>query len=248
MSQEQFKREVADAAVGLTVAWLRPNDILGVGTGTTVNYFIESLGKRDFGFRGAFSSSVASTRALNDMGIPVLDPNCGERAALYVDGADEVDYRGVLIKGGGGALTREKIIAVLSDSFVCIVDESKLVARLGLFPLPIEVIPMAIAHVSNEIAQLGGSVQERQGFRTDNGNAMLDVENLRFEDPGALERCLNHIPGVVENGVFWSNRPGLTLVGSEGGVEVRGTRAALRLHAAKLRSTSVSCQTTYASK
>ena len=241
MNQDLLKQQVATVAIELAQAWLRPNDILGVGTGSTVNYFIDALGEQTFDLRGAFSSSDASTRLLQDIGIEVLDSNCGERAALYVDGADEVDANGALIKGAGGALTREKIVASLSDNFVCLVDESKVVDRLGVgnFPLPVEVIPMAKASVEARIAQLGGVPKERNGFRTDNGNLILDVEHLDLSDPEGMEQTLNNIPGVVENGVFWSNRPVLTLVSHENGVDARGTTEMLRLHETKLGSTSV---------
>lgn len=241
MNQDLLKQRVATVAIELAQAWLRPNDILGVGTGSTVNYFIDALREQNFDLRGAFSSSDASTRLLRDIGIEVLDSNCGERAALYVDGADEVDANGALIKGAGGALTREKIVASLSDNFVCLVDESKVVDRLGIgnFPLPVEVIPMAKANVEAQITQLGGMSKERDGFRTDNGNLILDIEHLDLSDPEGMEQTLNNIPGVVENGVFWSNRPVLTLVSHENGVDARGTTEMLRLHETKLGSTSV---------
>ena len=241
MSQDSLKQQVATVAVKLVQAWLNPTDILGVGTGSTVDYFIEELGKQGISLRGAFSSSDASTQALRDIGINVLDSNCGERAVLYVDGADEVDANSALIKGGGGALTREKIIASLSDNFVCLVDESKVVDKLGEFPLPVEVIPMAKAHVEAQIAQLGGLPKEREGFRTDNGNLILDIEQLDLSEPEGIEQALNNIPGVVENGVFWQNRPLMTLIGLEDGVTVRGdsktvTRFADVLDATRLRT------------
>lgn len=241
MNQDVLKQQVATAAIELAQAWIRPNDILGVGTGSTVNYFIDALGEQNFDLRGAFSSSDASTRLLRDIGIEVLDSNCGARATLYVDGADEVDANGALIKGAGGALTREKIVASLSDNFVCLVDESKVVDRLGVgnFPLPVEVIPMAKAHVEAEITRLGGMPSEREGFQTDNGNLILDVRELDLSDPESIEQTLNNIPGVVENGVFWSNKPALTLVSYENRVEVLGSAEMLQLHATKLSRTSV---------
>lgn len=241
MNQDLLKQQVATVAIELAQAWLRPNDILGVGTGSTVNCFIDALGEQNFDLRGAFSSSDASTRALRDIGIEVLDSNCGERAALYVDGADEVDANGALIKGAGGALTREKIVASLSDNFVCLVDESKVVEHLGVgnFPLPIEVIPMAKAHVKAEITRLGGIPKEREGFQTDNGNLILDIRDLDLTDPESIEQALNNIPGVVENGVFWNNRPVLTLVSHKNGVNVHGSAEMLQLHATKLSATSV---------
>ncbi len=241
MNQDLLKQQVATVAIELAQAWLRPNDILGVGTGSTVNYFIDALGEQNFDLRGAFSSSDASTRLLRDIGIEVLDSNCGERATLYVDGADEVDANGALIKGAGGALTREKIVASLSNNFVCLVDESKVVDRLGVgnFPLPVEVIPMAKAHVEAEITRLGGMPSEREGFQTDNGNLILDVRELDLSDPESIEQTLNNIPGVVENGVFWNNRPVLTLVSHKNGVDVHGSAEMLQLHATKLSRTSV---------
>ena len=239
MSQDQLKQQVAEVACELARAWLGPNDILGVGTGSTVNFFIDEVEKQSLSLRGAYSSSDASTEALQEIGIEVLDSNCGERAALYIDGADEVDACGALIKGAGGALTREKIVAALSDSFVCVVDESKVVERLGEFPLPVEVIPMAKAYVEAQIVKLGGLPRERESFRTDNGNLILDVERLDLSDPEAIEQTLNNIPGVVENGVFSANRPDLTLVGNGGEVIAYGKSEVLRLHATKLEATSV---------
>ncbi len=239
MSQDQLKQQVATVAVELVQAWLGPDDILGVGTGSTVNFFIDELEKQRVRLRGAFSSSDASTQALLEIGIDVLDSNCGERAVLYVDGADEFDADGALIKGAGGALTREKIVAALSDNFVCLVDESKVVKRLGACPLPVEVIPMAKAHVEAQIARLGGMPQERSNFRTDNGNLILDVERLDLSDADAVEQMLNNIPGVVENGVFAANRPELTLGGFESGVVAYGKSEVLQRHSAKLRASAV---------
>ena len=243
MSQDQLKQQVAEVAVELAKTWLSPNDILGVGTGSTVNFFIELLSREKLELRGAFSSSDASTRALKKIGVDVLDSNCGERASLYVDGADEIDSNGALIKGGGGALTREKIVASLSDRFVCLVDESKVVERLGNFPLPVEVIPMAKASVEAQIAQLEGRSREREGFRTDNGNLILDVESIDLSDPQSVEQALNNIPGVVENGVFWANRPTLSLIGRRCGIEVVATAEILRRHASNLQTIGVCCET-----
>ena len=245
MSQDQLKQKVAEVAIELAQAWLGPSDILGVGTGSTVNFFIDELGRRKVNLRGAFSSSDASTRALKEIGIEVLDSNCGERAVLYIDGADEVDSEGALIKGAGGAHTREKIVASLSESFICLVDESKVVERLGLgdFPLPVEVIPMAKALVEAQIAQLGGVPLEREGFRTDNGNLILDVEDLDLNDPESVERRLNNIPGVVENGIFSGNRPSVTLVGHDCGVELRCTESIRQRHASKWNAIDVCCET-----
>ena len=208
-----------------------------------MNFFIDELGKQNLSLRGAFSSSDATTRALQEIGIEVLDSNCGERATLYIDGADEVDARGALIKGGGGALTREKIVASLSESFVCLVDRSKAVERLGKFPLPVEVIPMARAHVEAQIVQLGGVPREREGFRTDNGNLILDITGMNLRNPEEVEQNLNNIPGVVENGIFWANRPSITLVGHDCGVELRSTEIVRSRHASKWQSLNVCCET-----
>lgn len=232
-------------AAEFAAATLQSGDILGVGTGSTVNHFIDALAERELTIRGAFSSSDASTRLLEKIGVQVLDSNCGARAALYVDGADEVDAHGAVTKGGGGALTREKIVAALSDTFLCVVDDSKLVDCLGGFPLPVEVIPMAQALVAGKIADLGGHARLREGFRTDNGNVILDVENLVVADPAKLEQTLNSIPGVVENGVFWTNRPALTLVSCSCGVEARGSSDMLRAHAALLAKVSICCATAW---
>ncbi|MYD42542.1 MAG: ribose-5-phosphate isomerase RpiA [Gammaproteobacteria bacterium] len=245
MDQEQLKQQVAQVAADFVTAKLKPHDILGVGTGSTVNHFIAALHERNVSVRGAFSSSEASSAALADIGIQVFDSNCGERAALYVDGADEIDARGALTKGGGGALTREKIVAALSDVFICLVDETKLVDRLGGFPIPVEVIPMARAHVAARLAELGGEPRLREDFRTDNGNVILDVAQLEVQDPEDLECTLNNIPGVVENGVFWENRPTLALVSCGCGVEVRGAKQMLASFADLLQGTGVCCETTF---
>ncbi len=244
MLQVQLKQQVAKTAIELAAAWLRPGDILGIGTGSTVSYFIKELGERKLPIRGVFSSSEASSEALHELGVDILDTNCGERASLYIDSADEIDSNGALIKGGGGALTREKVVASLSQDFLCLVDESKVVECLGRFPLPVEAIPMAKSHVASRIEQLGGKPQERFDFRTDNGNVILDVENLTIDDPQTLERTLNNITGVVENGVFWKNRPSLTLVSCENGVGVCGTAECFHEHDEKLKAAAVCCYRT----
>ena len=212
MSQDQLKRKVGSLAARFIRSVLKPDDILGVGTGSTVNCFIDELATADLQFKGAYSSSDASTALLQDAGIKVLDPNDGDRAAIYVDGADEVDSQGALTKGGGGALAREKIVAAMSEHFLCLVDHTKVVKTLGDFPLPIASLPMARRLVVSEIEKLGGQAVIREGFTTDDGSEILDVHGLTIDDPKALERRLNAIPGVVENGIFALHRPFLVLV------------------------------------
>ena len=202
MSQTEGKRRSGDKAA----EYVTDGSIVGVGTGSTVAYFIAALGRIKHRIEGAVSSSEHSTRLLKDLGIPVLDLNCSGPLALYVDGADECDRHRRLIKGGGAALTREKIIAEASKQFVCIIDASKQVELLGRFPVPIEVIPMARSVVAREVVQLGGQPIWREGTVTDNGNWILDVHNWQIADPVALERDLNQIPGVVTVGLF-ARRP-----------------------------------------
>lgn len=244
MDQNESKRLVASTAVEMLDTWVPEDGILGVGTGSTVNFFIDALAEHNVKVRGTFSSSEASTERLVAHGFEVLDSNCGERAALYVDGADEVDQLGALTKGGGGALTREKIVAALSDAFLCLVDETKVVDQLGAFPTPIEVIPMAQAHVVQELRKIGGRPEIRKNFRTDNGNLILDVHDLDLKDPQSMEAQLNSVPGVVENGIFGLNRPTLTLVGCECGVEVRGSATKLAEHANVVQQSNVCCSKT----
>jgi ribose 5-phosphate isomerase A len=214
MDQESNKRRAAEAALEL----VGEGGIVGVGTGSTVNFFIDGLATRRGRIAGAVSSSVASTRRLESHGIPVLDLNDAGEIEVYVDGADEATRRLHLIKGGGGALTREKIIAAASRQFVCIVDEQKLVERLGRFPLPVEVIPMARRHVASQLARFGGQAVWREGFVTDNGNHILDVRGLAIEDPVALEGEINQIAGVVTVGLFARRPADLLLVGTSAGV------------------------------
>jgi ribose 5-phosphate isomerase A len=214
MSRDEKKRAAAAAAL----EFLQPGWVVGVGTGSTTNHFIAALAERKHGIDGAVASSESSARRLRDAGIRLLDLNDTDRLPIYVDGADEATRDRELIKGGGGALTREKIIASASDSFVCIVDDSKLVERLGAFPLPVEVIPLALRQVARQIERLGGRPVERDGFVTDNGNRILDVHDLRVEDAGALEVRLNALPGVVENGLFSLRRADVLLVGGEDGI------------------------------
>ena len=189
------------------------NSIIGVGTGSTVNYFIEELAKIKHLFKGAVSSSEASTKLLENSGIEVLELNDVDEIIVYVDGADEVDPSYNLIKGGGGAHTREKIVASASNEFVCIVDESKLVKVLGNFPLPIEVMVKSRSYVAREIVKLGGVPELRQNFFTDQDNQILDVTNLKIDDPLALEKNVNLIPGVLDNGIFAKCKPQKVIVG-----------------------------------
>ena len=189
------------------------NSIIGVGTGSTVNYFIEELLKIKHLFKGAVSSSEASTKLLENAGIEVFELNDIDEIIVYVDGADEVDPSHNLIKGGGGAHTREKIVASASNEFVCIVDESKLVKVLGNFPLPIEVMVKSRSYVAREIVKLGGVPELRQNFFTDQDNQILDVTNLKIDDPLALEKNVNLIPGVLDNGIFAKCKPQKVIVG-----------------------------------
>ena len=221
MDRDQIKAAVAQAAVALIEPRLATDTVVGVGTGSTANHFIDALAKIRHKFDAAVSSSEASTERLKTGGIHVLDLNAAPAVAVYVDGADEVDPSNALIKGGGGALTREKIVAATAEAFVCIVDDAKLVERLGAFPLPVEVVPMARGLVARRLVGLGGQPVHRRGFVTDNGNVILDVHGLSIVDPDALETRINDIPGVVANGIFAAERPEVVLVGTPGGVERR---------------------------
>jgi len=215
MSADDKKKRAADAAIG----FVRDGMTVGVGTGSTVNHFIAALaGWRDR-IAGAVSSSEASTRLLRAAGIEVMDLNSAGNLELYVDGADEATRHLELIKGGGGALTREKIVAAASDRFVCIVDDSKLVDVLGRFPLPVEVIPMARSLVARKLLKLGGQPVWREGLVTDNGNVILDVHNLEILEPAALETEVNQIPGVVTVGLFARRPADVLLVAGDNGVE-----------------------------
>ena len=198
MSQNEGKRRSGEKAA----EYVTDGSIVGVGTGSTVAFFIEALGRMKHRIEGAVSSSEQSTRLLKELGIPVLDLNSTGPLSLYVDGADECDPHGRLIKGGGAALTREKIIAEASAKFVCIIDASKQVPLLGRFPVPVEVIPMARSLVARKLVELGGQPVWREGVVTDNGNWILDVHNWQLTDPVAMERELNQIPGVVTCGLF----------------------------------------------
>jgi ribose 5-phosphate isomerase A len=214
MNQDQKKQRAAEAALG----FVRDGEVIGVGTGSTVNFFIDALAALKNRIAGAVSSSEASTQRLLAHGIEVLDLNAAGELGVYVDGADEATRALELIKGGGGALTREKIIAASSRRFVCIVDEQKVVERLGRFPLPVEVIPMARSLVARELARLGGNPVLREGFVTDNGNQILDVRGLDIPDPAALETTVNQITGVVTVGLFARRPADVLLVGTAAGV------------------------------
>lgn len=201
-TQDQLKQEVAAAAIDYCMSKIRPDDILGIGTGSTANFFIDMLGEHRHRFAATVASSEASTQRLTAQGIQVLDLREVERIGIYVDGADEVNPKKEMIKGGGAALTREKIVASASDEFVCIVDSSKQVDVLGTFPLPIEVIPMASNLVAKQLEKMGGHPMLREGVMTDNGNAIIDVHGLKIENAPEMERSLNQIAGVVTNGLF----------------------------------------------
>jgi|TARA_B100000959_G_C14934261_1_gene605020 ribose 5-phosphate isomerase A len=207
MSQDRKKKNAAKIAID----YVKNNSIIGIGTGTTINFFIEELGKHKGLIDGAVSTSVATEKLLREQNIPVLPLNSVIDLPIYIDGADEATHNKHLIKGGGGALTQEKIVAAASKQFVCIIDDSKLVPLLGGFPLPVEVIPMAQSYVGREIAKLGGQPELRQDFLTDNGNIILDIHNLKIENPSDLENQLNQITGVVTNGLF-AKRPADTLI------------------------------------
>lgn len=221
MTQDELKKAVASAAAKQIEPQLESTTIVGVGTGSTTNFFIDELASIRHKFDGAVASSVASAERLKAHNIPVYELNTVNDVLVYVDGADETNDHLQLIKGGGGALTREKIIAAVAEQFICIVDDSKLVDILGAFPLPVEVIPMARSHVARELIKLGGVPEYRQGFVTDNGNIILDVYNLQISEPLALESKINNITGVVSNGLFAQRPADLLLIGSARGVESR---------------------------
>jgi ribose 5-phosphate isomerase A len=212
--QQAQKEQVAQAAL----RFVRPDMILGVGTGSTVNCFIEALAASGIRLEAAVSSSEATTALLESHGIEVKDLNLAGTLDLYIDGADEFDIHRRLIKGGGGALTREKIVTAASRRFVCIVDESKKVGVLGKYPLPVEVIPMARSFVARQLVAMGGQPELRQNFLTDNGNVILDVHNMDLVDPLGVEQRLNNLPGVVTNGL-WAIRPAdLVLMATASGI------------------------------
>lgn len=215
MNQDEMKKAVAAAAI----EYVEAGSIVGVGTGSTANYFIDELAKIKGRIDTTVASSVASAERLKGHGIPVEDLNMVNEIAVYVDGADETNKYLHLIKGGGGALTREKIVAAVSKKFVCIADESKLVDMLGTFPLPVEVIPMARSYVARELVKLGGQPVYREGFVTDNGNVILDVHNLQIMNPVEMEATLNGIVGVVTNGLFAARPADVLLLGTPSGVK-----------------------------
>ncbi len=219
MTQDELKRAVAQAAFSYVESLLDDDTIVGVGTGSTANFFIEELGKIGHKINGTVASSDESARRLKEQNIPVYDLNSVNEVTVYVDGADESNDHLQLIKGGGAALTREKIIAAVAREFVCIADESKMVKLLGKFPLPVEVIPMARSHVARQIVKLGGDPVYREGVVTDNGNHILDVFNLEILDPRKLERDLNQITGVVTNGLFAERGADRLLLGTSSGVQ-----------------------------
>jgi ribose 5-phosphate isomerase A len=215
MTQDEMKKAVAMAALD----YVEMGSIVGVGTGSTANFFIDGLATIKGKIDGTVASSVASADRLKGHGIRVLDLNEAGQLGLYVDGADESNRFLHLVKGGGGALTREKIVAAASEKFVCIADESKLVDVLGKFPLPVEVIPMAQSYVAREIAKMGGRPVLRDGFTTDNGNIILDVHDLEILEPTKLEQQLNNVAGVVTNGLFALRPADILLLGKPDGVE-----------------------------
>lgn len=219
LTQDELKTLVGRAALEHVPA----GSVVGVGTGSTVDKFIDALGealKADpQRVSGAVSSSVRSTQRLQALGVPVLEAEAVTGLGVYVDGADEIDHAGNMIKGGGAALTREKIVAELAERFVCIADESKLVQALGKFPLPVEVIPMAAAQVIRAFAAIGGQAQVREGVTTDNGNIIVDVRGLQITDPARFESDVNQWPGVVTVGVFARNKANVCLLGTTAGVK-----------------------------
>ncbi len=215
MGQDELKRAVAKAAI----AYIPADCIVGVGTGSTANYFIDELAKIKHEIRGAVASSEASATRLKQHGIEVLSLNDAGSLPVYVDGADEITQHMHMIKGGGGALTREKIVAAASKKFICVCDSSKLVDMLGKFPLPIEVIPMARSFVARQLVALGGQPKLREGFTTDNGNVILDVLGLKIMNPVELESTLDHIAGVVTNGLFARRAADVLLLGTSEGVK-----------------------------
>jgi ribose 5-phosphate isomerase A len=215
MNNEDKKKSVAQAAMD----YIQIGDVVGVGTGTTANYFIDELANKKGTIDGAVASSNASAERLQSHGIRILDLNATGQLAVYIDGADEATKQRALIKGGGGALTREKIVASASDKFVCIADDSKLVGTLGNFPLPVEVIPMARGSVARQLVKLGGVPELREGFTTDNGNIILDVHNLEILEPVKMEMQISAYAGVVTVGIFAIRPADVLLLGTDSGIE-----------------------------
>lgn len=215
MSQNSYKQAAAEAAL----AFVEEGTIVGIGTGSTANFFIDALAGMKDRIKGAVASSEASAERLRGHGIEVFDLNSVSDIPVYVDGADEVNQHREMIKGGGGALTREKIVAAVARQFICIVDDTKVVKRLGAFPLPVEVIPMARSYVARKLAGLGGQPMLREGFVTDNGNVIIDVRNLEIDRPIKLEEDINNLVGVVTNGLFARRPADVVLVGGKNGVD-----------------------------
>ncbi len=218
LSQQDLKEQAAEAALQYIAPMLTKDAVIGVGTGSTADLFIDGLARYRTQFRAAVASSERSAKRLTEAGILVLDLNQVETMPVYVDGADEINAKLHMIKGGGGALTREKIVASVAREFVCIADESKLVEHLGRFPLPIEVLPIARQAVARVIASLGGKPVLREGFVTDNGNQILDVSGLTISDACALEQQLNNLPGVVTNGLFAMRGADVALLATQSGI------------------------------
>lgn len=219
MTQDQLKQAVAKAAVDYTLKRIEYDSIIGIGTGSTANFFIDYLAEHKARFAATVASSEASAQRLRDRGIEVVELNSAGELAIYIDGADETNARLELIKGGGGALTREKIVAACAKEFVCIADESKWVEQLGQFPLPVEVIPMARGYVGREIVKLGGDPVYREGVVTDNGNQILDIYNFPIPTPRKIEETLNNITGVVTNGLFALRPADVLLLATAEGVK-----------------------------
>ncbi|KLN64410.1 MULTISPECIES: ribose-5-phosphate isomerase RpiA [Vibrio] len=216
MTQDEMKKEAGWAAL----KYVEKDSIVGVGTGSTVNHFIDALATMKDDIKGAVSSSEASTEKLKSLGIEVFDCNEVAKLDIYVDGADEINAARDMIKGGGAALTREKIVAAISDKFVCIVDNTKAVDVLGEFPLPVEVIPMARSYVARELVKLGGDPAYREGVKTDNGNVILDVHNMQIADPKTLEDKINAIAGVVTVGLFAHRGADVVITGTPEGAKI----------------------------
>ncbi len=223
MTQDELKQNVAKVAL----EYVEENSIIGVGTGSTINHFIDFLGQIKSNIKGAVASSLATEKRLKEKGIPIIESNMVDDLPLYIDGADAYNLHRQLVKGGGGALTREKILASASKQFICIVDESKKVDVLGEFPIAVEVLPFARSFVAREIIKIGGNPIYRQDFKTDNGNIILDVHNLTLTDPLKIEHTLNNIPGVLCNGIFAERRADMVLVASEKGMKVLGANTLL---------------------
>lgn len=219
MTQDELKQAVAQAAADYVASTVAEGAVIGIGTGSTANYFIDAIAPLRARYRGAVASSEATRQRLEKHGFSVLDLNAVTEIPVYVDGADEINSQLHMIKGGGGALTREKIVAAVASRFVCIADASKQVDVLGRFPLPVEVIPMAQAYVARQLRQLGGEPLVRAGVVTDNGNLILDVSGLRIDDPVTLENRINQIVGVVTSGLFAARPADLLLLGTATGVK-----------------------------